>query len=78
MKKIESSSTFIKQNPLSFNCNAITYMDKNHMQTFSNLITQLGMQIPYNINNFGKWDKLANICLYKVTIRIKFTIFSDA
>jgi hypothetical protein len=31
----------------------------------------LGMQIPYSINNFGKWDNPINICLDKATIKIK-------
>jgi hypothetical protein len=71
METIKSSSTFIEQNPHNFSCNAITYMDRNHMQTFSNFTFQPKMQIPYDINNFGKWDKLANIYLDKATIKIK-------
>jgi hypothetical protein len=71
METIKSSSTFIEQNPHNFSCNAITYMDRNHMQTFNNFTFQPKMQIPYDINNFGKWDKLGHIYLDKTTIKIK-------
>jgi hypothetical protein len=57
MKTIESSSTFIGQNPFNFCCDAVTYMDRNHMQTFSNLTTQLWMQILYNIDGCKYVDR---------------------
>jgi hypothetical protein len=71
MKTIKSSSTFIEQNPLNSSCNVVTYMDRNHMQTFNNLTTQPRMQIPYNTYNLGKWDKLTNTCFDKGTIKTK-------
>jgi len=71
MKTIEFSSKFIEQNPLNSSYNVVIYMDRNHMQTFNNFTTQPRMQISYNTNNLGKWDKPINTRFDKATIKIK-------